>query len=357
MVNHPNLANPIVMGPLSTKANLSNTLDKLNLTSEDLPDSYDLRDNYNLSPVEDQKQCGSCWAMSSTAALTDKYRMKSGGDLILDPLITLACTPDNNGKCGGGSPYSAGQFFEEHGVGPAGNGCGSWVDFVSKPDYVHNPPDCSSETCPTDYKAVANSTQYLAVQTDGKVDPQATVDHIKATILADGPVVSCFFVPNAFMKDEGGWANPDSSTKGMFIGGDDSSDIINEGGGPAAHAVEMVGWGVMDASELPSGIDLKGQKKITYWIIKNSWSENWGDDGYFKFAAWPFNTALSMDVPAAVNNQYLGSPITFKVNDKTFNATPVGKETSDKKKRNIILLLLVLICIGVGIFLYMRYRR
>merc|ERR1712085_218120 len=34
------------------------------------------------------------------------------------------------------------------------------------------------------------------------------------------------------------------------------------------HAVEMIGWGT------DSGTD--------YWLIKNSWNEQWGDNGTFK---------------------------------------------------------------------------
>merc|ERR1712050_164056 len=36
------------------------------------------------------------------------------------------------------------------------------------------------------------------------------------------------------------------------------------------HAVELVGWG-MDGSQ-------------KYWLVKNSWNEEWGDGGFFKIA-------------------------------------------------------------------------
>ena len=34
------------------------------------------------------------------------------------------------------------------------------------------------------------------------------------------------------------------------------------------HAVKMIGWGV--------------ENKIPYWLVANSWNEDWGDKGFFK---------------------------------------------------------------------------
>jgi cathepsin B len=43
-------------------------------------------------------------------------------------------------------------------------------------------------------------------------------------------------------------------TTGKFLGG---------------HAITIVGWGV-------------GENNTAYWTVKNSWSEFWGEKGYFR---------------------------------------------------------------------------
>ena len=35
-----------------------------------------------------------------------------------------------------------------------------------------------------------------------------------------------------------------------------------------AHAVKIIGWGVQNATK--------------YWLVANSWNEDWGDKGFFK---------------------------------------------------------------------------
>jgi len=40
------------------------------------------------------------------------------------------------------------------------------------------------------------------------------------------------------------------------------------------HAVLLVGYGVEPKSFL--------KKETPYWIVKNTWSEKWGENGYFR---------------------------------------------------------------------------
>ena len=56
------------------------------------------------------------------------------------------------------------------------------------------------------------------------------------------------------------------------------------GGELGGHAVEMIGWGVMDSVE--------------YWVVKNSWNEQWGDGGTFKIKRGTNECGIENDVTA-----------------------------------------------------------
>ena len=40
------------------------------------------------------------------------------------------------------------------------------------------------------------------------------------------------------------------------------------------HAITIVGYGQSDRADCD-----------TYWLVKNSWGTNWGEEGHFKFCA------------------------------------------------------------------------
>jgi hypothetical protein len=95
------------------------------------------------------------------------------------------------------------------------------------------------------------------------IDPgkefEENIRRIKTEIYSFGPVVTGIIVYDDLFHYRSGVYK--ASKMANLIGG---------------HAVEIVGWG-----EEPGSGDLTG-KPVRYWVIKNSWSTSWGNNGYWK---------------------------------------------------------------------------
>jgi hypothetical protein len=87
---------------------------------------------------------------------------------------------------------------------------------------------------------------------------QGDIDQIQSDIMNNGPVVAGYQVDQSFMTYKGG----------VFV----QPQNMNVVGG---HAIVIIGWGF--DNNLNRG----------YWIARNSWGEQWGERGYFRFAWSP----------------------------------------------------------------------
>jgi hypothetical protein len=58
------------------------------------------------------------------------------------------------------------------------------------------------------------------------------------------------------------------------------------GGALGGHAVELIGWGVENGED--------------YWLVKNSWNEQWGDGGLFKIARGQDECGIEDDVNGGI---------------------------------------------------------
>ena len=72
-------------------------------------------------------------------------------------------------------------------------------------------------------------------------------------IYTNGPITGMFFVHQSFTNYKSGVYHVTQPLKDPMLGG---------------HAIKIMGWG--EEGGLP------------YWLVANSWNEEWGDHGYFK---------------------------------------------------------------------------
>jgi len=187
-------------------------------------------------PIQNQAQCGSCWAFGATEALAVRicigYKQQSA--TVLSPQYLVSCDTTSYG-CNGGYPDLAWTFMQKQGVPTAQ--CVSYTSGTG-----------NNGICPSTCDNGMNLQFFKATSVLTYSSPAS----IQAAILANGPIEVAFTVYQDFM----------SYTSGVYV--------HTEGGVLGGHAVMMIGWG--------------NDGKQNYWICANSWTNNWGMYGNFNIA-------------------------------------------------------------------------
>lgn len=87
--------------------------------SPDLPASWDWRQAHGenwLSPVKDQRSCGSCWAFSSAGAIEANINLFYNQHLDFDLSEQDLVSCSNAGSCSGGNPVKAIDYAKDYGI-------------------------------------------------------------------------------------------------------------------------------------------------------------------------------------------------------------------------------------------------
>ncbi|KAL1834105.1 hypothetical protein ACET3Z_003756 [Daucus carota] len=194
-----------------------------------VPPSVDWRQKGAVTPIKYQGSCGDCFAFASIAAVEGLNAISRGQLVSLSEQEILDCD-NSNYKCNGGAMEPTYDFIRDNGVS-------------TESDYPYRGQQGYCQ----------NAASNPAVQIGGYEDVPRYSESQMLLAVAHQPIAVAVSGGDYYFK----YYN--SGIMDM-----ECSSGVN-------HAVAVVGYGVTD----------DGQK---YWIVKNSWGSNWGDNGYIYIA-------------------------------------------------------------------------
>merc|ERR1719213_554518 len=242
------------------EANLTNSHDLLSIPAEGLPEEFTWcnKDGENFCTMSRNQHipqyCGSCWAHGAVSALADRLKILRGSQTVdINPSVQHILNCGNAGSCHGGSGGGTYQWIHQNGhvATETANpylACSS----ESKEGFCqHVDTTCSAmntaRTCPTFNEECVGLSHYPNISISDYGSIRGT-DAMQKELYARGPIACSIDATPLHTYETGIVVNSERSTN---------------------HVVSVVGWGTDD-------------KAGKYWIVRNSWGEYWGENGYIR---------------------------------------------------------------------------
>ncbi|EFP00741.1 hypothetical protein CRE_21120 [Caenorhabditis remanei] len=212
----------------------------------EIPDYFDLRDvmvngSPIVGPVKDQEQCGCCWAFATTAITetANAVASKAYRSLSDQEICDCADSGDTPG-CVGGDPRNGLKFV--HRNGQASDSSYPYEEFRAN----------TTGNCVADEKRQVIESETMQVY---QFDPEYAEEDIMENLYYNHiPSAAYFRVGEKFE-----WYNSG------VLQTEDCYQMT-----PAEwHSVAIVGYGT-------------SENNVPYWIVRNSWADNWGEGGYVR---------------------------------------------------------------------------
>ncbi|XP_011621791.1 zingipain-1 [Amborella trichopoda] len=197
-----------------------------------VPQSLDWREKGAVTPVKDQGfTCGSCWAFGAVAAVESITQIRTGKLVSLSEQELVDCVNTTRSQgCKGG--------FKEDGFQSIVDNCG--LSTEAEYPYRGVSRTCNTEE-PSTWVAKIKGYRYIPPNNENAL-LKAVANHPVAVSIDAGSKAFGFY------------------SEGVFTG---------ECGTNLDHEVLIVGYGITEDG-------------LKYWLVKNSWSTEWGERGYIR---------------------------------------------------------------------------
>ncbi|CDW78905.1 gut cathepsin l-like cysteine protease [Stylonychia lemnae] len=223
-----------------------------------VPDEVNWYKEGKVTRPYNQASCGACWAFSAISAL-ESLALISGTVSSLKELSVqqLVDCDEVNFACGGGWMYDAFAYVLHNGV-------------------------ALNDGYPRKYSARRMGCNYRPAQQEyfrntGMIEEDGNTNQRMKELVSKQPISIAMFTPGMLQSYKKGVVTEDYLK---------CSSLRNE----VNHGILLVGYGKVKP----------GEKKVRgkcqeYWIIRNSWGGNWGEEGFFR---------ICMDKAGAKDRKY-----------------------------------------------------
>ncbi|THD18209.1 Cathepsin B endopeptidase [Fasciola hepatica] len=232
--------------------------------------------------IRDQSSCGSCWAFGAVEAMSDRVCIHSNGQMKphLSARDLTSCCRTCGFGCKGGYPALAWDYWESDGIVTGGSleeqtGCAPYPfpkcsHYESSkglkpcPDELYPTPTCEMK-CQAGYNKTYDEDKFYG---NSSYNVEKSEKNIMYEIMKNGPVEATLTVYEDFVVYKSGIYH---HVRSRLMGG---------------HAVRILGWGV--------------ENGVKYWLVANSWNEEWGENGYFRIRRGINECGIESEVTAGM---------------------------------------------------------
>jgi len=231
-----------------------------------------------LTPVKNQGQCGSCWAVSACEQIESQFVLAGMPQVEFSVQQLASCDAASDG-CGGGDPTTAYDYLATvPGLAP--------VNFWPYEQGLTPDDECLDRTCTEpcdrnlhDLQTYHSYVGYYATVLDyAYAAPPCHDDDEKCEkVDLDALVRAAAAMPLSVCVNAQNWDD--------YVGGVLTADACGGSGiDDIDHCVQLVGFNATAG----------------YWILRNSWSADWGDDGFIYLEFGPNTCGIANEATVAL---------------------------------------------------------